>query len=126
MLLIKAFTKNIITVITIRMVEMAEITGLISYFNALKIIFGKVIVFLFVMNRETTDSSKDVINANSILVKIAGFTSGNTTLIFAVKWFAPKLLAASYKLGFTPESADVISVITIGIARHVCARMIAG
>ena len=65
--------------------EIAEITGLISYFRLLKIIFGKVIVFLFVIKSDTTDSSKLVINANKILVKMAGLTSGSTTFTFAVK-----------------------------------------
>lgn len=64
---------------------MAETAGLISYFKLSNIIFGKVVVLCFAMNIETTDSSKEVINANSILVNIAGLINGKTILRSAVK-----------------------------------------
>ena len=76
-------TINIITVTTIRTVDIAEIAGLISNLKLLKIILGKVIVVRSVIKSEITDSSKEVTKEKRILVNNAGFTNGKITRMFA-------------------------------------------
>ena len=74
-----------------------------------------------VINRTSTDSSKDVINPNRQLLSKDGLTSGSTTLMTAWKLVAPSTLAASYWDTSSPARPADINVTTMGMARQVCA-----